>query len=508
MNEYEEKWLTVLELIKPEVTDITFKTWFSPLKFESVDENANIITVSCEQPFTITILTTRYMHLIEGCTSAIMGKPYKVNIVVANEANKQEQAPEPVKQSQGFTPPFAANYENTQSTQFVQNSEPEVSSSPEPTFVKPLSSFTNSSNTNSAPVEISTTSTINDDFDSELIINPTYTFENFVIGPNNEYAHAASWSVAESPATKNNPLYLYGESGLGKTHLMHAICIHILKHNVGKKVLYVTSEMFTNEIIAAIKTRNTPKFREKYRQADILLIDDVQFFQGKDQIQEELFNTFNTLYDNNKQIVISSDRPPKELTGLDDRLRSRFGWNIIADIKRPTYETRMAILLNKAEQENLVVDENVEAVLNMIAERVQTNVRELEGAFTNLVSMSRMLGKDINPQFAKETLKNIFTEEDRNINVEAIKRAVSKFFDISIKDLEGKKRSREIAHPRQIAMYLTRELTDLSLPKIGKAFGGKDHTTVLHAHEKISDEMKSNESTKTYVQEITDRIKL
>lgn len=507
MNEYEQKWLTILELIQPEVTDITFKTWFSPLKFASIDENANIINILCDQPFAISILNTRYMHLIEGCTSAIMGKPYKVNIVLSTETQNQAPTPEPTVQNQGFTPPFAQKYDNAPS-------QPVAKTPSKPTLIKPLSSFNNVNNLNnisnpqSESVEISTTSTINPDFDSELIINPTYTFENFVIGPNNEYAHAASWSVAENPATKNNPLYLYGESGLGKTHLMHAICSHILKHNVGKKVLYVTSEMFTNEIITAIRTRNTQKFREKYRQADILLIDDVQFFQGKDQIQEELFNTFNTLYDNNKQIVISSDRPPKELTGLDDRLRSRFGWNIIADIKRPTYETRMAILLNKAEQEHLIVDENVEAVLNMIAERVQTNVRELEGAFTNLVSMSRMLNKDITPQFAKETLKNIFTEEDKNINVEAIKRAVAKFFDISIKDLEGKKRSREIAHPRQIAMYLTREMTELSLPKIGKAFGGKDHTTVLHAHEKISDEIKVNESTKTYVNEITERIKL
>ncbi len=503
MNEYEQKWQTILQLLEPEVTDITFKTWFKPLKFISCDENAGILNILCDQQFVINLITSRYMHLLEGCTEAIMQKPYKINLILADDIDK----PKATSQSNFNEPaqnniPFNSGFNSPSIGNNINNHTGNTSNTHLNGGINNNFSFTGKAQ------EVSTTSTINEDFDSELIINPTYTFENFVVGPNNEYAHAASMSVAENPATKYNPLYLYGESGLGKTHLMHAICSYILNNNVGKKVLYVTSEMFTNEIITAIRTRNTHNFRDKYRQADILLIDDVQFFQGKDQIQEELFNTFNSLYDNNKQIVISSDRPPKELTGLDDRLRSRFGWNIIADIKRPTYETRMAILYNKAEHEHLFIDENLDAVLNMIAERVQSNVRDLEGAFTNLVSMSRMLNKEITPAFAKETLKNIFTEEEKNINVEAIKRAVCKYFDVTIKDLESKKRSREIAHPRQIAMYLTREMTDLSLPKIGKAFGGKDHTTVLHAYDKISEELKTNESTKTFVKDITDRIKL
>ena len=241
---------------------------------------------------------------------------------------------------------------------------------------------------------------------------------------------------------------------------------------------------------------------------DVLLIDDVQFFEGKEQTQEELFNTFNYLYDNNKQLVFSSDRPPKELKNLDERLTSRFGWKIVADIKKPNYETRMAILSKKAEQENLEIDDNIETVLSMIAERVTTNVRELEGAFTNLYTMAVMLGKKITPEFARENLQNIFTDDQKDINVETIKRVVSKYFNISVKDIEGRKRSRNISHPRQIAMYLTREFTDLSLPNIGKAFGGKDHTTVLHAYEKISEEIKNDNVTKTYVDELTSRIKI
>ena len=449
MSVYEEKWENVLEVVKTAVNEVTFENWFLPLKLRSADTSAKVLYISCAMPFAIDIIKSRYMHVLEGCIEAVFKEKYKV-ILETEQASEKNDITE----------------------------------------------------------EISTTSTVNSDFDQELIINPKYTFENFVVGSNNEYAHAASLAVAENPASLYNPLYLYGESGLGKTHLMHAISNHIFNTFKDKKVLYVTSEMFTNEIIGAIKNGKTKQFRDKYRQVDVLLIDDVQFFQGKETIQEEVFNTFNSLYDNNKQIVISSDRPPKELTGLDERLKSRFGWNIVADIKKPTYETRMAILNKKAEQENLTIDDNIETVFSMIADRVTNNVRDLEGAFTNLLSMSVMLGKKITPEFAKESLSNLFTDDQKDINVETIKRTVSKYFNISIKDIEGKKRSRDIAHPRQIAMYLTRNFTDLSLPKIGKAFGGKDHTTVLHACEKIAEEIKNDEMTKTYVKEIEERIKM
>ncbi len=452
MSDYNKKWAYVLELLEPEVNEVTFETWFEPLKFSSIDEKKGILYILCDTEFAISTINNRYMHLLEGYAEAVFKNKYKIKLIL--EGNISENKNEIKK------------------------------------------------------VSFSTTSTVNEDFDKELISNPKYTFDNFVVGSNNEYAHAAALAVAENPSKNFNPLYLYSESGLGKTHLMYAICNHIMQHYKDKKVLYVTSEMFTNEIISAIKYEKTREFRDKYRQMDVLLIDDVQFFEGKEQTQEELFNTFNYLYDNNKQLVFSSDRPPKELKNLDERLTSRFGWKIVADIKKPNYETRMAILSKKAEQENLEIDDNIETVLSMIAERVTTNVRELEGAFTNLYTMAVMLGKKITPEFARENLQNIFTDDQKDINVETIKRVVSKYFNISVKDIEGRKRSRNISHPRQIAMYLTREFTDLSLPNIGKAFGGKDHTTVLHAYEKISEEIKKDNPTKAYVDEIISRIKI
>lgn len=451
MNEYEIKWQQVLELLESAIpSEVVYNSWFSGLKLKSIDNITNTLNILCNNDFAKTIIESRYMNLFKGCVDQIFGSSCRISLMVDSISDIAEEK----------------------------------------------------------TVEISTTSTINEDFQMETIINPRYTFENFVVGSNNEYAHAASLAVAENPATAFNPLFLYGESGLGKTHLMHSISNYVLNNHIGKKVLYVTSEMFTNEIISAIRNNKTPQFKDKYRRVDVLLIDDVQFFQGKESIQEEVFNTFNSLFDNNKQIVLSSDRPPSELTGLDERLRQRFGWNIIADVKKPTYETRMAILKKKAEQENLFVDENIDTVFTMIAERVQNNVRELEGAFTNLLSISRMLNKDITPQFAKETLKNIFSEDEKDINVEGIKRAVCKYFDINIKDMDSKKRSREIAYPRQIAMYLAKEMTELSFPKIGGAFGGKDHTTVMHAHKKIAEELLTNESTKHAVSEIEKKIRL
>lgn len=473
MNEFEKDWQKILELLKSEINDVTFKTWFLPLKVKSINKSTNTIHILCHNQFALNTINRRYMFILKQCITNVFNEPYQVKVELAGPSNENKIKTN-VKLKETIKAPIKTNN------------------------------------------EISTTSTINEQFENELIINPTHTFENFVVGPNNEAAYGASLFVAENPGHIDyNPLYLYGESGLGKTHLMHSICSHILRNHDDKKVLYVTSEMFTNEIITAIRNGSTPAFRDKYRQADIFLIDDVQFFQGKEQIQEELFNTFNTLYDNGKQVVISSDRPPKDLTELDQRLTSRFGWKIISDIKKPTYETRMAILRNKAEaeakeKENFEINENLDAVLSMIAERVQSNVRELEGAFNNVVTMAVILNKEITPEFAREILKNYFNEEYKNIDVETIKRTVSKHFGITIKDIEGKKRSRNIAHPRQIAMYLTRELTDLSLPKIGKSFGGRDHTTVLHAYDKINEELyvNVNEATKLSVKELTDKIKL
>ncbi|MEG0391133.1 MAG: chromosomal replication initiator protein DnaA, partial [Anaerovoracaceae bacterium] len=341
---------------------------------------------------------------------------------------------------------------------------------------------------------------------NENYFNPRFSFESFVVGKNSEFAYSAALAVAESPASQYNPLFLYGASGLGKTHLMHAIGHYILTNNKSKKVLYVSSEMFTNELISALRDKKMSEFKNKYRGIDVLLIDDIQFIEGKDSTQEEFFHTFNALYDRNKQIIISSDRPPQKLTSLDDRLTSRFLWSITADIQPPVYETRVAILMNKAEIENIEITDDVLAVINLIAEKIKFNVRELEGAFTRIVSFSTLLKKPINLSLAKDTLKDILSSSDMKISIDSIKRIVCRHFGITIKDMDSSKRTRNLAFPRQIAMYLCKELTDNSLPKIGEAFGGKDHTTVLHAHKKITNDLNSDEDLKETIEELTAQI--
>ena len=330
-------------------------------------------------------------------------------------------------------------------------------------------------------------------------INPKFNFDNFIIGPNNEYAHAVALAVADNPSTAYNPLYIYGGSGLGKTHLMHAIGQHIMRTNPSLRVLYVSSEMFTSELVQAFqdpvnKNSRLNAFKTKYRSVDVLLIDDIQFIEGKEQTQTEFFHTFNTLYGLNKQIVISSDRHPNKLRDLDERLTSRFQSNIMADIQPPDFETRVAILRKKAEEEGLVVDEDLLEVIDIIAEKVKFNIRELESALLRVISFAKFKNHPITAKFAKEHLTDIFSRRDIDISCETVKKAVCKKYNIKISDIETKKRNREFSYPRQIAMYLCRELTDLSLPKIGESFGGRDHTTVLHACDKIKSQIKIDPS--------------
>ena len=291
---------------------------------------------------------------------------------------------------------------------------------------------------------------------------------------------------------------------------MHAIGHYILKHYPDMKVLYVSSEMFTSELTQAIRDKSSTEkrdnFKRKYRSVDVLLIDDIQFIEGKDATQTEFFHTFNTLYELNKQIVISSDRPPKKLTDLDDRLRSRFQWNMVADIKPPDFETRVAILRNKAEQEGVVMDEDFLEVIDLIAEKIKFNIRELESALTRVISFSQFMNQKITVKFAKENLQDIFPERDEDITCETVKKAVCKKYNIKLADLESSKRKREFSYPRQIAMYLCREFTELSLPKIGDSFGGRDHTTVLHACDKISKEMKTNQDLADEIRELKEAI--
>ena len=323
-------------------------------------------------------------------------------------------------------------------------------------------------------------------------LNPKYSFDTFVIGNSNRFAHAASLAVAEAPSKAYNPLFIYGGVGLGKTHLMHAIGHYILSQNPDSKVVYVSSEKFTNELINSIREYRNEEFRNKYRNIDVLLIDDIQFIAGKEGTQEEFFHTFNALHENNKQIIISSDRPPKEIPTLEDRLRSRFEWGLITDIQAPDLETRIAILRKKANIENIVVNDDV---MLYIATKIKSNIRELEGALIRVVAYSSLTNSEITEELAEEALKDILSgSKPVEITVDLIKDLISKNYKIKLEDFNSKKRTRAIAYPRQIAMYLTRELTDLSLPKIGDEFGGRDHTTVIHACDKIIGELEDEEN--------------
>jgi chromosomal replication initiator protein len=336
-------------------------------------------------------------------------------------------------------------------------------------------------------------------------LNPKYTFDTFVIGNSNRFAHAACVAVAESPAKAYNPLFLYGGVGLGKTHLMHAIGHHIMTQKKDPKVVYVSSEKFTNELINSIKDDRNEEFRNKYRNVDILLIDDIQFIAGKERTQEEFFHTFNSLHEANKQIIISSDRPPKEIPTLEDRLRSRFEMGLITDIQAPDFETRIAILRKKAQIENIDVSNEV---TTYIAKNIKSNIRELEGALTRVIAYSSLTNRTISFELAIEALKDIITtSKNEEITVNRIKEKIASVFDLKMEDFNSKKRTRSISYPRQIAMYLSRELTDLSLPKIGFEFGGRDHTTVIHAHDKIIKDIQANEETKIKIDKIISDLK-
>lgn len=442
-NNNNEKWKQVLSQIKEVTTPTCYNIWFEHLVLKSIKDD----TIYLETPnaFTKRALNDRYSRLLNNTIEDVFGRSYEIYIYISTETEEKK------------------------------------------------------------PAEFK-------EYESEFYFNPKYTFDNFIVGEHNKYAHAAAAAVAESPSKAFNPLFIYGGSGLGKTHLMHAIGMYILKNHPDLKVLYVSSEMFTNELIYAIRdTKNNKKkmdeFKNKYRSQDVLLIDDVQFIEGKEQTELELFNTFNALYDSGKQIILSSDRAPNKLVNLDERLRSRFGWNIIADIQPPDFETRVAILQKKANLEGLELTPNVEEIIRFIAEQIKYNIRELESALTRVKSFSIMMGDEITLKFAKKVLKDVISSEDTTITPEYIKKKVCDRFSLKISDMESAKRTKNIAYPRQICMYLCRQLTDLSYPQIGNYFGGRDHTTVLHAYEKITKDIKTNIETKQIVNELMEEIK-
>lgn len=434
-------WNQVLKIIEKDTTPISYSTWFKPIQINSMDKNLKIVYLESDEDFIIKVLKDRYLPLIESSFKTVTGEDYRVVIKNKNDYDIPKEESEPSQ----------------------------------PVLMDPK-------------------------LRKQKIFNPRYTFDNFVVGSSNKYAHAACLAVAESPSEAYNPLFIYGGSGLGKTHLMNAIGIYLLEHNENLNVLYVSSEMFTNEFIKALGENKTREFKKKYRKVDVLLIDDIQFLEGKDTMQEEFFHTFNSLYDLNKQIVISSDRAPNKLDKLEERLRSRFMWNLIADLQPADYETRVAILMKKAENANIEVDDELYEVICLIAEKIKDNIRELEGAFSRIVSFSTLMGERIDKVFAKRILKDILQNSGTSPTPEKIKTIVSRYFKIKVTDMESSKRTSNIAMPRQIAMYLCRELTDYSLPKIGNLFGGRHYTTVMHACDKIQSQMKDDESIREIIE--------
>jgi chromosomal replication initiator protein len=341
---------------------------------------------------------------------------------------------------------------------------------------------------------------------TEFGLNPKYIFDLFVIGSSNRFAHAAALAVAEAPAQAYNPLFIYGGTGLGKTHLMQAIAQYVTEHSSHMSVRYVTSETFMNDFINSLRDKRIEGFKQRYRAYDLLLVDDVQFFEHKERIQEEFFHTFNSLYEAGSQIVMSSDRPPREISTLEERLRSRFEWGLITDVQPPDLETRIAILRKKVKTDGIHIPDP--QVLTFIASRIETNIRELEGALTRVVAFSSLTGRPMTEELSQEVLKDVFPQgEAAEVSIKRIQEAVIERFGISFNELTGEKRSQNIVYPRQVAMYLSRELTDSSLPKIGKEFGGRDHTTVIHATSKIARMIREDRSVYNLVQELTARIK-
>lgn len=430
-----EIWSKALEIIREEVSEVSFNTWFDPLEPGKIINNQFYLIVQTD--FFKDILMNRYASLIQNAVKQVTTVEYKIVFIIPGEGGMIE---EEVKE-------------------------------------KPQSQETENFNTSN--------------------LNPKYVFEEFVIGNSNRFAHAASLAVAESPAKAYNPLFIYGGVGLGKTHLMHAIGHYILDQNKSAKVVYVSSEKFTNELINSIKDDKNVEFRNRYRNVDVLLVDDIQFIAGKERTQEEFFHTFNALHEANKQIIISSDRPPKEIPTLEERLRSRFEWGLTTDIQAPDFETRIAILRKKAESENFQVNNEV---FDFIARKIKSNIRELEGALTRVTAYSSLTNREVSVELAQEALKDIIsTNKPRQINIDMIKDVVAQHFSIQIADFDSKRRTRSITYPRQVAMYLCRELTDLSLPKIGEGFGGRDHTTVIHAYDKISNDINDNIDLKNVI---------
>ena len=448
MDNIKEKWGEIKDIVKREynLSGISFSTWVEPLQFYKIEDDMVYIVIPSDQAQALSYISSKYKSFFQVTISEMYDHIYDVEFILESD---------------------------------IPASDPMESES----------------------------SYYNEAGNGNTTLNPKYKFDTFVVGSNNKFAHSASLAVAESPGKTYNPLYLYGGAGLGKTHLMHSIGHFILEQNPNTKVLYVTSEEFTNEVIESIRNGNAAvmtKLREKYRTVDVLMVDDVQFIIGKESTQEEFFHTFNVLHSAGKQIILSSDKPPKEMETLEERFRSRFEWGLIADIQPPDYETRLAILRKNAEMSHRQINEEI---IDYIASNIKSNIRELEGAFNKILAFARSNKTELNLAAAEEALKDvIYPNKARDITPTLIINTVSEYFNVKPEDVISKKRNSEYVLPRQVAMYMCHILTDSSYAVIGKALGKKDHTTVLHGCNKIEDELKNNEELQSKIDAILKKL--
>ncbi len=453
MNLISERWEEIKETLRKEydLSEISFETWIMPLKFYEVKDDLIKILIPSDQAHALNYISNKYKSYFQVTISEMMNHTYDILFILEKDAEELNNSE--LKQSKSSNPVYNINYENAN-------------------------------------------------------LNSKYKFDTFVVGSNNKFAHSASLAVAESPGEAYNPLYIYGGAGLGKTHLMHSIGHFILEQNPKTKVLYVTSEAFTNDVIESIRSGNAAvmnKLREKYRTVDVLMVDDVQFIIGKESTQEEFFHTFNVLHTAGKQIILSSDKPPKEMETLEERFRSRFEWGLIADIQPPDYETRMAILRKNADNYDKKVDDQI---FQYIATNIKSNIRELEGAFNRIIAKSKIDNKsEITLELAEDALKDIINpDKKREITPQLIINTVAEDFGVNPDDITSHKRNSEFVLPRQVVMYLCRNLTDVSLINIGKILGKKDHTTIMHGVKKIDDDIKINSELKNKIDIIIKKI--
>ena len=450
-------WSKALEMLQEEISQIAYKTYIEVMVPRLVDNNTVCLLSPTE--YHIEVCQKKYLDLIQNTLEFITKKKYKI-IYETKESIPEET-------------------DDTLTTNQIEENK----------TTNDKTDINSKENTN---ISIKSTK-------EAPGLNPKYTFENFIIGSNNRFAHAAAVAVFENPGKKYNPLFIYGGVGLGKTHLMQAIGNEMYKKNNDTKIIYCTGEIFSNEVISAIMNNQNESFRKKYRNIDLLLIDDIQFLAGKNKCQEEFFHTFNTLFESGKQIVLTSEKPPKEIPMLEDRLKTRFEMGLSVDMQTPDYETRLAILRKKAETERYVINDDI---LVKIATRVKSNIRELEGVFNKLVAYTSFTNNELTDAIVDNTIESILVKNTKVLTSTLIMQVVCKFFNIKVSDMQSTKRCNNVAFPRQIAMYLCREIANMSFPSIGKDFGGRDHSTVLHAYQKIKQEYDNNTETKNLIEDI------